>query len=113
MVFSLVALAGITFGTLMQGQLKRIGIWAFLALQSSISASVFSIIALAGGQLRAQPGFGLFSAVGWMVAVVSVGATALLYVMIGRGEAVRVSSLFYCVPPVTALLDLNFVGRWS
>ncbi|AMA73177.1 DMT family transporter [Aneurinibacillus thermoaerophilus] len=41
----------------------------------------------------------------WMVFVVSVGATLLLYHMIRQGNLTNVTSLFYCVPPVTAIFD--------
>jgi drug/metabolite transporter (DMT)-like permease len=34
----------------------------------------------------------------------SVGAISLLMVLIRRGQASRVASLFYLVPPVTALI---------
>lgn len=40
----------------------------------------------------------------WLTVVVSIGAFSLLMVMIRLGEAVRVVSLFYLVPPTTALL---------
>ncbi len=42
-------------------------------------------------------------ALGWLVLVLSIGAVTLLYQMIRRGAAARVSSLFYLVPPVTAV----------
>ena len=40
----------------------------------------------------------------WMTVVVSLGAFSLLMVMIRQGEAVKVASLFYMVPPTTAVL---------
>jgi drug/metabolite transporter (DMT)-like permease len=43
-------------------------------------------------------------ALGWLVLVLSVGAITLLYILIRHGEAARVSSLFYLVPPTTALM---------
>jgi drug/metabolite transporter (DMT)-like permease len=42
--------------------------------------------------------------VGWLVLVLSVAATNLYYVMLRRGEAARVSSLFYLTPPTTVAL---------
>jgi drug/metabolite transporter (DMT)-like permease len=35
--------------------------------------------------------------------VLSLGAMTLLYLMIRRGAAAKVASLFYLVPPVTAV----------
>ncbi len=43
-------------------------------------------------------------ALGWSVVALSLGAVALLYRLIRDGEASRVSSLLYLVPPVTALI---------
>ncbi|MCF8482285.1 MAG: DMT family transporter [Rhodospirillum sp.] len=40
----------------------------------------------------------------WLVVVLSVGAVTLLMILIRRGAAGRVASLFYLVPPVTALV---------
>lgn len=40
---------------------------------------------------------------GWLVLVLSIAAILLLMALIKRGEASRVASLFYLVPPVTAL----------
>jgi drug/metabolite transporter (DMT)-like permease len=43
-------------------------------------------------------------ALGWLSLVLSVGAVSLLMLLIRLGEAARVASLFYLVPPVTAVL---------
>jgi len=43
-------------------------------------------------------------AMAWLVLVLSIGAISLLALLIRRGAATKVASLFYLVPPVTALL---------
>jgi len=43
-------------------------------------------------------------ALGWMVLVMSLGAITLLYLLIRRGQAYRVSTLFYLVPASTAVI---------
>ncbi len=43
-------------------------------------------------------------ALAWLVLVLSLGAFTLLYILIRRGAAARVSSLFYLVPASTALI---------
>jgi drug/metabolite transporter (DMT)-like permease len=43
-------------------------------------------------------------AMAWLVLVLSIGAISLLTLLIHRGAATKVASLFYLVPPVTALL---------
>lgn len=40
----------------------------------------------------------------WLVVVLSLGAVSLLLLMIRKGKAAKVASLFYLVPPVTALI---------
>ena len=44
------------------------------------------------------------AALGWLVLVMSIGTFTLLYALIRRGAAAQVSSLFYLVPPTTALM---------
>jgi len=41
---------------------------------------------------------------GWSVLVLSIGATIVLYMLLRRGDASRVASLLYLVPPLTAAM---------
>lgn len=50
-------------------------------------------------------------ALGWLVFVLSFGAMTLLYILIRRGEAARVSSLFFLVPPCTAVIAWILFGE--
>lgn len=50
-------------------------------------------------------------ALAWLTLVLSLGAVMLLYWLIKRGEAARVSSLFFLVPPVTALVAWQVFGE--
>ncbi len=43
-------------------------------------------------------------ALAWLTLVMSIGTFSLLYLLIRRGAASQVSSLFYLVPPTTALM---------
>ena len=43
--------------------------------------------------------------------VLSLGAITLLYVLIRRGAASRVASLFFLVPPTTALIAWPVFGE--
>ncbi|MFM1990418.1 MAG: hypothetical protein RJA99_3375 [Pseudomonadota bacterium] len=49
------------------------------------------------------PNAEVWIALAWSVLALSIGATFLMNLLIRRGSATRVSSLFYLVPPVTAL----------
>jgi drug/metabolite transporter (DMT)-like permease len=53
----------------------------------------------------------LVFAIGWSVLVLSVGAITLLYRLLRQGEAAGVASLFYLVPPVTALMAWILFGE--
>ena len=47
----------------------------------------------------------------WLVCVMSIGTFTLLYALIRRGAASQVSSLFYLVPPVTAVMAYFLFGE--
>lgn len=53
----------------------------------------------------------IFAVLGWSVLVLSIVATLLLYRMLRRGDASRVASLLYLVPPVTALMAWAAFGE--
>ena len=50
-------------------------------------------------------------ALGWLVLVLSVGAVSLLNWLIRQSSAVNVASLFYLVPPCTALVAWALFGE--
>lgn len=100
----LVALLGITGGTLYQ---KRH--CTGMPLLSGTVVQYLATVALFGlgaalfeeRSVAWTPTFAL--TLGWLVLVLSISAILLLMALIQRGEASRVASLFYLVPPVTAL----------
>jgi len=51
-----------------------------------------------------QPQPALWGAMAWSVLVLTLGGSSLLYLMVQRGAATRVTSLMYLVPPCTSLL---------
>lgn len=53
----------------------------------------------------------LLGAMAWSVLVLTLGGSSLLYLLIQRGAATRVSSLMYLVPPCTALLAWLLFGE--
>jgi drug/metabolite transporter (DMT)-like permease len=101
---TLIALFSTTAGTLYQ---KRFG--AGIPLLSGTSIQYF---AAAGLMVVLAFGFEtrvvdwtpqLFFAMGWLVIVLSLGAILLLMLLIRERSAARVTSLFYLVPPATAI----------
>ena len=47
----------------------------------------------------------------WLVLVLSIGTVSLLYLLLRRGAAAKIASLFYLVPPVTALFAWALFGE--
>lgn len=104
LAWAALALFGISLGTVYQ---KRYGAHAELVpgtfIQYAAAATFFAVGAFAW-ESRAvdwQPQLQLSMA--WLVLGVSIGAILLLMWLIRRGAANQVASLFYLVPPVTAL----------
>ncbi len=97
-------LIALTFGTLYQ---KRHGGSTDLrtgqAVQQITLAVILGIFALSfeTNEIRWTPDF-LF-ALGWLSLVLSTGMFSLFFIMLRRGTASTVSSLFFLVPPLTAL----------
>ena len=108
---SLFALVSITLGTLWQ---KRHGAGVDLrtgaAIQFMAAAVILAPFAmLEGGEVRWTGEF--VFALAWLVVVLSFGAIFLLLTLIRRGRATQVSSLFYLVPPTTALIAWPLFGE--
>jgi drug/metabolite transporter (DMT)-like permease len=52
-----------------------------------------------------------WGAMAWSVLVLTLGGSSLLYMLIQRGAATRVTSLLYLVPPTTALMAWLIFGE--
>jgi drug/metabolite transporter (DMT)-like permease len=104
-VAAVVALIGITIGTLYQ---KRFGSgidWrSGFFVQYAAAGLLFGLAALAFETRQVQWSGELVIALAWLVFVLSFGAIWLLYFLIKRQAATRVVSLFYLTPPFTALM---------
>ncbi len=111
LALALVALLGITIGTLYQ---KR-----YVAPCDVRSANAVQMLAA----LVISVPFALFepeamdwhpnlvAAMAWSVGVLTLGGSSLLYLLIQRGEATAVTSLLYLVPPCTALMAWLLFGE--
>jgi len=104
MVSAVVALLGITLGTLYQKRFcPRFDLRTGAVIQFSASLLVTLPLALYF-EPRAIVWSGPFVfALLWLVLMLSLGAISLLNILIRRGSAVKVTSLFYLTPSVTAL----------
>jgi drug/metabolite transporter (DMT)-like permease len=112
MALSGMALVGITLGTLYQKRycsgmdIRSGGVVQFGAAGVLVTMLAFL---LESRRVAWTPTF-LF-ALGWMVLVMSLGAITLLYLLIRRGEAYRVSTLFFLVPATTAMMGYVAFGE--
>jgi drug/metabolite transporter (DMT)-like permease len=108
---SLFALLAITTGTLYQ---KR-----FVAPCDVRTANTVQLLAalavtlplalLESEPVRPHPQ--LIGAMAWSVLVLTLGGSSLLYLLIQRGAATRVTSLLYLVPPCTAVMAWLLFGE--
>jgi drug/metabolite transporter (DMT)-like permease len=110
--FAVAALLGITFGTLHQ---KRHAGGMDLRSGSAIqffAATVFLAVPSLLFETMAVQWSGEFAfALGWLIVVLSFGATTLLLILIRHGAAAKVASLFYLVPPATAVFAYFLFGE--
>lgn len=101
---AVLALFSITTGTLYQKHFcPRFDLWTGGTLQFAVAAVATSAVALCfeDNSISWSPAFAWSLA--YLVLVNSIVAIALLNLMLRRGEAGRVASLFFLVPPGAAL----------
>ncbi len=100
-----IALIGITFGTLYQKRfcshmdLRTGGVIQFTAT-GLVMLALALLLETREVQWTGQFIFALF----WLAVVLSIGAISLLYLMIRRGAASKVASLFFLTPSFTAVM---------
>jgi drug/metabolite transporter (DMT)-like permease len=109
---NILALAGITAGTLYQ---KRFCAGVDLRTASSIQFGAAFLatlpFALLDGSMQVDFAAEFWFALAWSVLVLSLVAMVLLLTMIRRGRATEVASLMYLTPPATALLAWWLFGE--
>ncbi|MBV7486809.1 DMT family transporter [Bordetella sp. BOR01] len=109
MLYALGALLCMTGGAILQKSLRQAPL-RVLPLQYAVGLLLcLACVPLQPWHLADGPG--LWVPLLWLGLVISVGATLLLYRLIQAGNLVNVTSLFYLVPGVTALLDYLLLGN--
>ena len=100
-----IALLGITCGTLYQKRYcSHMDLRTGGVIQFSATGLVMLALALAVETRQVQWTGQFIFALLWLAVVLSIGAISLLYLMIRRGAASRVASLFFLTPSVTAVM---------
>lgn len=104
LVLTVFALLAISAGTVYQKRFAPVfDLRTGTAIQYFASFLVIAPLAWALEDIRVDWTPGLVIAMAWSVLALSIGAIFLMFALIARGEALRVTSLFYLVPPVTAV----------
>ena len=110
--FAVAALFGITAGTLYQKRFcTGMDLRSGAVIQYLGALVPIGIAAIATETMRIQWTTDFILAMAWLVLVLSVGAISLLMALTRMGEAARVASLFYLVPPVTAVFAWMLFGE--
>jgi drug/metabolite transporter (DMT)-like permease len=108
---SLVALVGISVGTLYQKRhCAHVDLRSGAVVQFTACTLLFVPLALLEHEPVQWTGPFWFALL-WSVLVLSVGAISLLYWLLRHGGAADVARLFYLVPPVTALMAFVLFGE--
>ncbi|VCU72586.1 putative DMT superfamily transporter inner membrane protein [Pigmentiphaga humi] len=106
------ALAGITAGTLYQKRFcPSFDLRTGAIIQYLPCLVVMAMLAYLWESMEVTWSGSFVFALAWLVVVLSVGAVALLNLLIRKGSAVNVASLFYLTPPATALIAWIMFGE--
>jgi drug/metabolite transporter (DMT)-like permease len=109
---ALVALLGITAGTLYQKRFcPSFDLRSGSVIQFVPTAIVTAVAVALFEDYRIDWNGHFLFALGWLVLVLSIGAISLLNLLIRSGSAVNVASLFYLTPPTTALIAFFVFGE--
>jgi len=111
-LFAAFALGSITFGALYQKRFcSHMDLRSGGAIQFAVSTLAMAAAAGLFEAMSVEWSGEFIFALAWLVVVLSLGAITLLYLLIRHGEAARVTSMFYLVPPVTAIMAFAFFGE--
>jgi len=104
LALSVLALLSITVGTLYQKRFVQP-----CDVRTANTVQLLAALAVSLPLALLEPGYmvlhpELLGAMAWSVLVLTLGGSSLLYLLIQRGAATRVTSLMYLVPPCTAVL---------
>lgn len=105
-IFAFVSVFSFSIGNVIQKDIScsKVNI---LKIQSVLSSFLF-LIPLFLGQWNINLTYQFSVALAWMVFIISIGATLLLLFMLKESKVSRVSSLFFCVPPLTIFFEFIF-----
>jgi len=106
----ILGLIGIASGTVYQ---KRCGSQTDLRSGLALQHAAAALLLLPGAALEGWRWDGsapAFLSLAWLTVVNSLGGFALFYLLLKRGAVNQVATLFFLMPPVTAVLDYLVLG---
>ncbi len=107
-----IALGGITAGTLYQKRFcAQMDLRTGGVIQYAATGIVLALLALQFETRQVQWTGQFIFALLWLSVVLSIGAIGLLYMLIRKGAASKVASLFFLTPAVTALMAFALFGE--
>jgi len=111
-IYIILALLGITAGTLYQKKFcADMDLRSGGVIQMGVAAILTSFLAYYHEAYAVTWSTELVFSVAWLSLVNSIAALSILYLLIRQGEASRVASLFYLIPPTTALMGWLILGE--
>ncbi len=106
------ALLGTTAGYLIQKKGgSDIPFLAGTAVQFAAATIIFAIASIIFEPLKIDITLEFILALAWIVIALSIGSIFLLFYLLRKGSASSVSSLYYLVPPLTAIQAYLFFGE--
>ena len=111
MALGLGALLAISFGTLYQKRFVRPGdVRTAMCIQLVAAFALSAPLSLFEHEAMVWHNDLLF-ALAWSVLALTLGGSSLMYLLLHRGAATRVTSLLYLVPPTTAVMAWLLFGE--
>jgi drug/metabolite transporter (DMT)-like permease len=106
------ALFGATLGTLYQKRFcSTADLRSSAVIQFAAAGLACLAVALPLETMQVTWSGPFIFALGWLVLVLSIGTVSLLYLILRRVSAAKTASLFYLVPPATALFAWALFGE--
>ena len=108
----LLALCGISAGAIYQKKfIPYVDLRAAGCVQLAVASLVVAPLAFVYERFEMSFNLTMLVATGWLSLVNSIGAVSVLFLMMRRGEASKVASLFYLIPSTTAVMGYLVLGE--
>ena len=112
LISCLVAVNAMSVGTIIQKRyLGGLDLIAGNTLQAMAAAAFYGLLLMTVETYYLEWTLEVTLSMIWIITTVSIGAVSILMLLIRRGQMAATSSLFFMVPPVSALMGYIFFGE--